>query len=101
MKKRLKNFFVILLLVSISTLPLNAKAVTLQEYENEVAKYQAQINEKKAQLAKNNETIASVQAKQELHIIKIKDVNQVTELVLIVTDQNQLLHQEEVHQEET
>ena len=61
--KRLKNFFVILLLVSISTLPLNAKAVTLQEYENEVAKYQAQINEKKAQLAKNNETIASVQAK--------------------------------------
>ena len=63
MTKRLKNFFVILLLVSISTLPLNAKAVTLQEYENEVAKYQAQINEKKAQLAKNNETIASVQAK--------------------------------------
>lgn len=63
MIKRLKNFFVILLLVSISTLPLNAKAVTLQEYENEVAKYQAQINEKKAQLAKNNETIASVQAR--------------------------------------
>lgn len=52
-----------IIIVSIAALPINTKAVTLQEYENEVAKYQSQINEKKAQLAKNNETIASVQAK--------------------------------------
>ena len=55
MTKRLKNFFVILLLVSISTLPLNAKAVTLQEYENEVANVQAKIKDYQSQITKNEE----------------------------------------------
>jgi len=63
MKKIIKNTINILLVISLIALPINASATTLQEYENEVAKYQAQINEKKAQLAKNNETIATVQAK--------------------------------------
>ena len=63
MKNIIKKTINISLVISLIALPLNVSATTLQEYEDEVAKYQAQINEKKAQLAKNNETIATVQAK--------------------------------------
>ena len=40
--------------------PSTVHAVTLKQYEDDVAKYQSQIDEKKAKLAKNNETLAGI-----------------------------------------
>ena len=56
-KKVLLTFIFTSLLILI---PNNADAVTLKQYEDDVAKYEAQISEKKAQLAKNNETITGI-----------------------------------------
>lgn len=56
-----------ILALTLIILPNKVHAVTLKQYEDDVAKYQAEIDEKKAQLAKNNETLAGI-------VKKIKDL---------------------------
>lgn len=56
MKKKL----IITFLISLMIFPSTVHAVTLKQYEDDVAKYQSQIDDKKAKLAKNNETLAGI-----------------------------------------
>lgn len=58
---------IILLLVSFVALPVDTSAKTIQEFENEVSKYTKQLEEKKANLAKNNEEVQQI-------IKKIKNI---------------------------
>ena len=46
---------IILLLVSFVALPVDTSAKTIQEFENEVTRYTKELEEKKANLARNNE----------------------------------------------
>ena len=58
---------IILLLVSFVALPVDTSAKTIQEFENEVSKYTKQLEEKKANLARNNEEVQQI-------IKKIKNI---------------------------
>ena len=51
---------IILLLVSFVALPVDTSAKTIQEFENEVSKYTKQLEEKKANLARNNEEVQQI-----------------------------------------
>ena len=51
---------IILLLVSFVALPVDTSAKTIQEFENEVSKYTKQLEEKKANLARNNEEVKQI-----------------------------------------
>ena len=57
-RKRTKIIF--LLLISLLLLPMNSYAVTLKEYEDAVAKYTKELQEKEAKIAKGKEEIAEV-----------------------------------------
>lgn len=67
MKKLLIVTSIILLLVSFVALPLDTSAKTIQEFENEVTKYTKELEEKKANLARNNEEVQQI-------IKKIKNI---------------------------
>ena len=59
---------IILLLVSYIALPLDTSAKTIQEFENEVSRYTQELENKKANLAKNNEEVQQI-------IKKINNIN--------------------------
>ena len=40
--------------------PMTAQAITLKQYEDQVAKYTAELNEKKNQIAKNTEEVSKI-----------------------------------------
>ena len=67
MKKLLIVTSIILLLVSFIALPTDTSAKTIQEFENEVTRYTKELEEKKANLARNNEEIKQI-------IKKIKNI---------------------------
>ena len=58
---------IILLLVSFVALPTDTSAKTIQEFENEVTRYTKELEEKKANLARNNEEVQQI-------IKKIKNI---------------------------
>lgn len=60
--KKLK-FLIVTLCVGILILPTTTKAVTLKEYEDMVAKYTKELQEKEAKMAKNDEEVAEIKAK--------------------------------------
>ena len=62
MKKYIKRsikFFCLSLIVC----PLSIHAITLKEYEDQVAKYTAELQEKQNQIAKNEEEAAQIKEK--------------------------------------
>ena len=63
MKKLLVVTSIILLLVSFVALPLDTSAKTIQEFENEVTRYTKEMEERKANLAKNDEEVAEIKKK--------------------------------------
>ncbi len=66
MKKQIKvitSICFVFFLVSIIALPTDTHAVTLKQYEDQVAKYTAELKEKEAKLAKNDAEIAEVKKK--------------------------------------
>ncbi len=63
MNKVLKYLFLIALFISVVALPTDIEAKTIQEFENEVAKYTSQLQEKKNKLAKNDEEVAQIRKK--------------------------------------
>lgn len=67
MKKLLIVTSIILLLVSFIALPTDTSAKTIQEFENEVTRYTKELEEKKANLARNNEEVQQI-------IKKIKNI---------------------------
>ena len=67
MKKLLIVTSIILLLVSFIALPIDTSAKTIQEFENEVTRYTKELEEKKANLARNNEEVQQI-------IKKIKNI---------------------------
>ena len=67
MKKLLIVTSIILLLVSFIALPVDTSAKTIQEFENEVTRYTKELEEKKANLARNNEEVQQI-------IKKIKNI---------------------------
>ena len=50
-------------IVSFLALPIDTSAKTIQEFENEVAKYTKELQEKKDKLAKNDQEVAQIKAK--------------------------------------
>lgn len=62
------SFLIILLVLC----PMMVQAITLKEYEDQVAKYTAELNDKKNQIAKNTEEIAKI--KEKINDIK-KQIN--------------------------
>lgn len=52
----------IILLLSVLMIPISASATTLKEYEDQVAKYTAELENKKNQIAKNDQEIAQIQS---------------------------------------
>ena len=63
MKKLLVITSIILLLVSFIALPVDTSAKTIQEFEQEVIKYNKELEIKKANLAKNEEEVAEIKKK--------------------------------------
>lgn len=65
MKKRKSLIYslILLTLVSFIALPLETQAQTIKEFEEEVAKYTKQLEEKKANLAKNDQEVAAIKSK--------------------------------------
>ncbi len=61
--KILVSFTICLMLVSLFALPLEASAQTIAQFESEVEKYTAQLQEKKNKLAKNDQEVAEIKAK--------------------------------------
>lgn len=61
-KKRL-FYSLILVIISFIALPNDISAKTIKEFEEEVAKYTAQLQEKKDKLAKNDQEVAEIKAK--------------------------------------
>lgn len=62
-KKNIFSIIFVIAVVSFIALPLDTKAVTLKEYEDQVAKYTAELKEKEAKIAKNDAEIAEVKKK--------------------------------------
>ena len=62
MKKKVL-LILIVSIVSFVALPTNTNAKTIQEFENEVAKYTKDLQEKKNKLAKNDQEVAQIKAK--------------------------------------
>ena len=60
MKKLLVGTSIILLLVSFIALPTDTSAKTIQEFENEVTRYTQELENKKANLAKNEEEVQEI-----------------------------------------
>ena len=60
MKKILVGTSIILLLVSFVALPLDTSAKTIQEFENEVSRYTQEMENKKANLAKNEAEVQEI-----------------------------------------
>lgn len=63
MKKYIALTLAILLLVSLVALPVDTKAKTITDFENEVNRYTAQLKEKQNQVAKNDEEVAAIKVK--------------------------------------
>lgn len=62
MKNSLKGFIIIAIAISLF-LPLTAQATTLKQYEDQVAKYTAELKEKQAKMAKNEAEIKEIKGK--------------------------------------
>ena len=54
---------ILFLLLIIVLIPKNVNATTLKEYEDQVKKYTAELQEKQAKLAKNDQEIAQINRK--------------------------------------
>lgn len=63
MKKILSILLVIVILVSFFALPMNTRAKTVAEFEAEVKKYTQQLEDTKANLAKNDAEVAVIEKK--------------------------------------
>lgn len=63
MKKLINLLVVIVILVSYLALPMNTSAKTLAQFREDVKKITAELNEKKANLAKNDEEVAAIKTK--------------------------------------
>ena len=53
--------------------PMTAQAITLKQYEDQVAKYTAELNEKKNQIAKNTEEVSKIKDRIESIKQQIKE----------------------------
>ena len=62
MTKR-KRLIILIMLISFIALPKDVSAKTIQEFENEVAKYTKQLQEKKDKVAKNDQEVAQIKNK--------------------------------------
>ena len=56
-------FLILLLFVSFFALPLDTKAKTIQQFEEEVEKYTKQLQEKQDKIAKNDAEVAQIKTK--------------------------------------
>ena len=63
MKYKKIIIIVLILILSISVLPINTKASTLREFEEQVTKYQNELNDKNSQIAVSKKELEEVQAK--------------------------------------
>lgn len=72
MKKKIL-FIVIVGIVSFNALPIDTNAKTIQEFENEVAKYTSDLQEKQNKLAKNEKEVAQIKAKIKTIEVQIKE----------------------------
>ncbi len=63
LKKTMTVFLVILLMVSVTALPIDTKAKTIREFEKEVEEYTRQLEEKKSKVVKNDQEVAQIQTK--------------------------------------
>lgn len=61
--KKIRICLMLIISVSLLALPKDTKAVTLKEYENQVAKYTAELKEKEAKIARNDAEVAEVKKK--------------------------------------
>ena len=61
--KKQKKVLLLFVLLSFIALPKDTYAKTIQEFENEVAKYTKELQEKKDKLAKNEEEVSQIKAK--------------------------------------
>lgn len=61
-KKVMKNHFIVLA-ISLIALPLNASAQTLKDFEDEVAKYTAELQAKQDRIAKNDAEVTEIKQK--------------------------------------
>ncbi|MDD5887976.1 MAG: peptidoglycan DD-metalloendopeptidase family protein [bacterium] len=57
------SLLIVLIFVSLFALPLNTKAKTIKEFEEEAEKYTKQLQEKQANLAKNDAEVAEIEKK--------------------------------------
>ena len=62
MKKSIKTLLIVAL-ISLIALPKSVSAKTIQQFEQEVAKYTKELQEKKDKVAKNDEEVAQIKAK--------------------------------------
>ena len=63
MKKNFKKYLLLTLVISLVALPYNASAQTLKDFENEVAKYTAELQAKQDKVAKNDAEVAEIKKK--------------------------------------
>lgn len=63
MRKQMKKFLVFTLIISLVALPKNTFAQTLSDFENEVAKYTAELKAKQDKVAKNDAEVAEIKKK--------------------------------------
>lgn len=58
-----KKILIVLLVLSFAIYPLSIQAKTIKEFENEVANYTAQLQDKKNKIAKNDQEVAEIKQK--------------------------------------
>lgn len=73
-KKKKKTIISFVALITLIALPNNIGAVTLKEYEDNVAKYTKELKEKESKIAKNKEEVAQVKKNISNIENQIKDV---------------------------
>lgn len=88
--KRTISFSLILVVISsIIALPIDTKAKTIREFQNEVNKYTAELEEKKAKIATNDAEIAQIKAKIADIEEKIKQAeNEISDLQREIDESN-------------
>ena len=83
-------FSIIVLIVSISVLPIETKAKTIKEFEAEVEKYTSELEAKKAKIATNDAEIAEIKKKIQDIEAKIEAAeNEINELQKEIDESNE------------
>lgn len=95
-KRKLNIIIIVVILMNLIIIPVNTSATTLKEYEDQVAKYTAELNDKKNQIAQSEKEIANIKVKIREIKNQIQDCyNQMNQLQQEIDKSNEEINQKQ------